>query len=130
MSEDPTVAMAVIVDEGSLLLIRRSVAEGALVWALPGGAVEPGETAEQAAVRETLEETGLIVKAARMLGERIRPDTGRLIVYVACTALEGTAHPASPREVSAVAWAGRQEIPRYVPHGLFGPVQAHLDDTA
>ncbi|WP_089105495.1 NUDIX hydrolase [Streptomyces hyaluromycini] len=119
--------MAVILDGGRLLLIRRSNPEGDLLWALPGGTVETGETAEQAAVRETLEETGLTVKAARVLGERIHPDTGRLIVYVACTVLEGTAYPASPREVFAATWAARDEVPQYVPRGLYRPVQAYLD---
>lgn len=89
--------------------------------------MEPGETAEQAAVRETLEETGLAVEATRLLGERVHPDTGRHITYVACTVLGGSAGVASPREVSAVVWAGRDEVPRYVPRGLYPPVQAYLD---
>lgn len=127
MTELPQVSMAVIVDGGHLLLIRRSAPEGTLVWALPGGTVEAGETPEQAAVRETLEETGLTVEAVRLLGERVHPDTGRLIAYVACTVLEGAAHAASPREVSAIAWAARDEIPQYVPRGLYPPVQAWLD---
>ncbi len=119
--------MAVIVDGGRLLLIRRSAPEGGLVWALPGGTVESAETAEQAAARETLEETGLTVEAVKLLGERVHPDTGRLIVYVACTVLAGTAHAASRREVSAVTWAAPGEIAQYVPRGLHPPVQAYLD---
>ena len=89
VSEYPVVARAVIVDGGRLLLIRRSVAEGDLIWAMPGGKMEEDETAEQAAVRETLEETGLPVKAEPRLGERVHPDTGRRIAYVACTVLGG-----------------------------------------
>jgi 8-oxo-dGTP diphosphatase len=119
--------LGVVVDHGRLLLICRAAPEADLVWALPGGTVEPGETAEQAAVRETLEETGLGVEAVRLLGERVHPDTGRLIAYVACTVRGGTARAASPREVSAIAWAARGEIHRYVLRGLFPPVQAYLD---
>jgi 8-oxo-dGTP diphosphatase len=128
MTDLPQVSMAVIVDGGRLLLIRRSAPEGDLVWALPGGTVEAGETPEQAAVRETLEETGLTVKATRLLGERVHPDTGRRITYAACTVLKGTACAASPREVSAVAWAAPDEISQYVPRGLFPPVQAWLEE--
>ncbi|MGW1761398.1 hypothetical protein [Streptomyces mirabilis] len=66
--------------------------------------------------------------AGMELGERIHPDTGRRIAYVACTVVEGVAHAASPREVSAIAWAARDEIHhQYVPRGLFPPVQAYLD---
>lgn len=36
-------------------------------WTLPGGAIEPGESAEQAAEREVVEETGLSVKVVRFL---------------------------------------------------------------
>ena len=42
---------------------------GAQVWALPKGHIENGESAEQAAVREVREETGLKVGAVRPLGE-------------------------------------------------------------
>ncbi|MER6355684.1 NUDIX domain-containing protein [Streptomyces sp. NPDC001634] len=119
--------MAVVVDGGKLLMIRRAVAEDTLLWALPGGRIEPNETAGQAAVRETLEETGLTVEAVEELGERVHPDTGHRIAYVACRVLEGAAHAASPREVAAVAWVAPDEISHYVPRGLYPPVQAYLD---
>ncbi|MFE4824069.1 NUDIX hydrolase [Streptomyces sp. NPDC056704] len=127
MNQAPAVVMAVIVVRGRLLLIRRSAPEGDLIWALPGGTVEPGESIRQAAVREALEETGLTVEAVQELGERVHPDTGRNIAYVACTVLAGTARAASPREVSAVAWVAPDEIPQYVSQGLYPPVQAYLD---
>ncbi|MFF3920542.1 NUDIX hydrolase [Streptomyces sp. NPDC001852] len=127
MSEHPALAMAVIVEEGRLLLIRRSVVEEDLVWALPGGTVEPGEAAEQTAVREALEETGLTVEAVEDFGERVHPDTGRRITYVACMAVAGAAHSASPREVATIAWAEPGEIRQYVPRGLYPPVPEYLD---
>jgi ADP-ribose pyrophosphatase YjhB (NUDIX family) len=51
-------------DQGRILLVRR--ADDGL-WAMPGGWVEPDETPEQAVVRESLEETGLVVSARRLL---------------------------------------------------------------
>jgi 8-oxo-dGTP pyrophosphatase MutT (NUDIX family) len=51
-------------DEGLVLLVRRAD-DGR--WAMPGGWVDPGETAEQAAVREVREETGLAVSEPRLL---------------------------------------------------------------
>jgi 8-oxo-dGTP diphosphatase len=74
----PRVAIAIVVNGGRVLLIRRSVREGDLSWAFPGGAVEAGEAVEDASVRETPEETGLVVRPVLSLGERVHPDTGRL----------------------------------------------------
>jgi mutator protein MutT len=60
------IAVAVVEDDGRFLIGRR--AEGgplAGYWEFPGGKIHPGETPEQAAVRECLEETGLLVRAVR-----------------------------------------------------------------
>ena len=125
----PPAALAVVVRDGHLLLIRRRIPEGDLLWALPGGKVEADESLEQAAVRETVEETGLTVKAVRLLGQRVHPKTGREMSYTACEPLEGEAHVADDEELDAVAWVTHAEIPEYVPYGLFGPVQEYLDDV-
>ncbi|MBQ1166365.1 NUDIX hydrolase, partial [Streptomyces sp. A73] len=57
------ISAAIIVDGDRVLMGRRRVKEGELMWQFPAGGIEDGETAEQAAVRETQEETGLTVEA-------------------------------------------------------------------
>ncbi|WEH41127.1 NUDIX hydrolase [Streptomyces sp. AM 2-1-1] len=123
----PGVAAAVVVDGGRVLMVRRRVSEGPLSWQFPAGAVEPGETREDAAVRETREETGLTVAAVTPLGERVHPQTGRLMSYTACTVVDGIAHVADPEELAEVAWVTHAEIPAYVPYALFEPVREYLD---
>ena len=57
-------------EKDEVLLVLR---EDFRIWALPGGGVEPDETWEQAAVRETLEETGYQVEIKQYVGEYWRP---------------------------------------------------------
>ncbi|MCX5598397.1 NUDIX hydrolase [Streptomyces phaeochromogenes] len=127
ITEKPGISAAIIVRNDRVLMVRRAVKEGELMWQFPAGAIEGDESAEAAAVRETLEETGLTVEAIKLLGERVHPKTGRLMSYTACEVLEGTAHVADDEELDAVAWVAHSEIPEYVPYGLFGPVQEYLD---
>ncbi|MDF5758775.1 NUDIX hydrolase [Spongiactinospora sp. TRM90649] len=127
-SDAPAVAAAIIVRRGKVLLIRRRVAEGELLWTFPGGQVELGESGEQAAVRETREEVGLDVTAVKALGARIHPATGRRMIYVVCETVAGTARVADVEEVAEVEWCGRTRVAELVPFSFFAPVQAHLDE--
>lgn len=56
-----------VLRDGKMLLLKRAGTIGNGVWYLPGGIVEPGEDPMDAAVRETLEETGLTVHEPRLL---------------------------------------------------------------
>jgi len=125
--ERPAIAAAVIVNDGHVLMVRRRVKEGQLSWQFPSGEVEAGESAEDAAVRETQEETGLTVRAASNLGERVHPNTGRTMLYVACEVVDGTAYVADEEELAEVAWCDRATLKTNVPYPFFGPVQEHLD---
>jgi 8-oxo-dGTP diphosphatase len=91
--------------------------------------VEEGEAVELAAVREAREETGMIVEAEKVLGERVHPATGRAMVYVACRVVEGNVSVNDQEELSEFAWVTLASLPIYVPHGLFEPVQQHLDSV-
>ncbi|WP_181399857.1 NUDIX hydrolase [Actinokineospora spheciospongiae] len=126
---EPAISAAIITHEGKVLMVRRRVKEGSLSWQFPAGEVESGESASEAASREAREETGLNVSADKVLGERVHPNTGRTMIYVACAVESGSASVVDDEELDAIAWVSLAEIPEYVPYGLFGPVQEHLDST-
>jgi 8-oxo-dGTP diphosphatase len=120
---EPVVALAVVTSPLGVLLIQRR--DRTPPWSFPGGTIEPGETAEQAAERETLEETGLRVRALRILGRRSHPITGRELVYVAANPVGGTDARATEPAVTTVRWASRAEVHELLPE-LYGPVADHL----
>ena len=104
----------VAIRDGHLLLIRRGQAPSRGRWSLPGGRVEPGETAEQAVVREFAEETGLTVEAAQFVGEVIRSgpdDTVYRIRDFLVTVIGGT--EVAGDDATAVAWVALSDLPNW-----------------
>ena len=100
---------AVIIDEsGRMLLILRGHEPGRGLWSIPGGRIEPGETDQQAVVREVAEETGLRVTCGRLLGSAELPHLAGAIVEVRdylATVLPGSARAATAGDdADAVRW--------------------------
>lgn len=62
------VAGAIFEIDGEIVLVRRDIEPGYGKWTFPGGFVERGERAEAAAEREVLEESGLRVEVADIVG--------------------------------------------------------------
>jgi len=65
---DPKLAVLALVPyEGGLVMVRRAIEPGYGLWVVPGGFVDLGEKVEEAVVRETQEEAGLLVRVVRLL---------------------------------------------------------------
>lgn len=60
-------AGVVCVKDGQVLLVRRGTPPMTGQWSLPGGRIEPGETAKEAALRELHEETGVEARLAGLI---------------------------------------------------------------
>jgi 8-oxo-dGTP pyrophosphatase MutT (NUDIX family) len=61
-------ARAIIIRDNCIALIKRQ-RDGHIYYVIPGGGMEPGETPEQTAIRESLEELGLSIEIDRLLAE-------------------------------------------------------------
>jgi len=110
---DPKVAaVAFVVNDGALLMIKRANDPGKGRWALPAGFVDAGEDPQQAARRETQEETGLDVAIVRLLDVLYRPDEDGLadiVIAYAARVLGGTLQAADDAEDAA--WFSADALP-------------------
>ncbi|PKN34185.1 MAG: NUDIX hydrolase [Deltaproteobacteria bacterium HGW-Deltaproteobacteria-19] len=54
---------AIVIRKGRVLLVQRGIEPSRGLWAIPGGSLELGETIQEGAEREILEETGIVIRA-------------------------------------------------------------------
>ena len=115
-----------VINADQILLTRREDFE---VWCLPGGAVDPGESLAQAAVRETREETGLEIELTRLVGVYSRPSgrTGGLHLILFAAQLIGGSLAPQPGEVIEMGYFSADALPQPM---LWGHHQQAIDALA
>lgn len=109
----------VVLHDGAVLLVKRAREPLAGQWSLPGGAVELGETLEEAVVRELREETGLTVRVVELVEafERLSRDEADRLRYhyvlldYLCEPVSGSLQAGS--DVTAAAWVRPEEFAAY-----------------
>ncbi|MGW4423825.1 NUDIX hydrolase [Streptosporangium sp. NPDC004631] len=112
----PSVNVVVVNDVGDILMIRRTDNDN---WAVPGGAVDLGESLPQAAIRETAEETGITCEITGLAGTYTDPK--HVILYtsdgearqefsIVLTARPVRGEPTPSNESREVRWMPRDKI--------------------
>ena len=115
----PSVNVVVVNDAGEILMIRRTDNDN---WAVPGGAIDLGESVAQAAVRETREESGIECEITGIVG--IYSDPKHVILYtsngearqefsIVLTARPLSGQPTPSSESSEVRWVPVSEARDY-----------------
>lgn len=112
MSDRPEACVgAVVVHDGSLLLVRRGHGPAAGEWSVPGGRVEWGETLAEAVIREVEEETGLECVCGELVGwvERILDEHHFVILDFVATVLEH-GRPVAGDDAAEVRWVPLDDV--------------------
>ena len=99
---------AAIIRDGRVLAARRTFpAEVAGRWEFPGGKVEPGETPEEALVREVAEELGCTIAVTGWLPGEVAIGDRHVLTVAVAELVAGEPHP---HEHDAVRWLGADEL--------------------
>lgn len=116
----PMVGVGVLIrDDDRYLIVERAADPDAGLWSIPGGLVEIGENAADAAVREAKEETGLDVEIGELLDvvdKIVRDDSSKVkyhfvIIDYLATPRGGTLKAAS--DARQARWVRADEFARY-----------------
>jgi 8-oxo-dGTP diphosphatase len=108
--QDPKVVAATVFTlNGGIVLLKRGVEPALGKWVFPGGYVDRGESVQEAAIRETKEESNLQVKLGSLLNVYSYPGSPNVIVVYTAQVLEGTL--AAADECTDARTFGAAEIP-------------------
>ena len=106
----PAVGAVVLDESGRLLVVQRGHEPAAGRWSIPGGRIEPGETAPAAVAREVAEETGLDVEVVGLVGhlDVITADHHIVILDFRARVVGGAL--VAGDDAAAVRWVTRTEL--------------------
>jgi ADP-ribose pyrophosphatase YjhB (NUDIX family) len=110
---------AIVLREGKILLEKRSNEPARGKWSIPGGVVEVGEALEDAAIRDTLEETGLVVEEPRLIDVVCQVDRdaeGKVkyhFVIIDFLVKVKSGEPAAASDAEELRWVPLDEVEGY-----------------
>lgn len=137
----PSVNVVVTDDAGRILMIRRTDNDN---WAVPGGAIDLGESLPDAAIRETREETGITCEITGLVGTYTDPrhvllytsnGEARQEFSIVLTARPVSGEPTPSDESREVRWVPREDVAGLpmdrsmrmrIEHYLAGPAHPHI----
>ncbi len=103
------VVAAIIIDQGKVFATQRGYGDFKDGWEFPGGKVEPGESAQEALVREIREELDIEIQAGELL-HTVEYDYPGFHLYMECCLCRIISGEIRLREHEAARWLGASEL--------------------
>lgn len=108
----PATCLVVVNAQKKLLLVKRDVAPKIGEWCLPGGFIELGESPEEGALRELVEETGLSGSIDHLMGVLTTPsEQYHSVLMVGYLVREFTGELIAGDDASDAKWFAKNELP-------------------
>ncbi len=107
---------AIVIHEGRILLVKRGVEPSRGLWAIPGGTLNLGETLQQCAAREILEETGITIKVGNcvyVFDFLERDDSGKIKFHFVVVDFAGqylSGEPKGADDAEEARWLKPEEL--------------------
>jgi 8-oxo-dGTP diphosphatase len=112
----PRVGVGVLVlKDGKVLLSKRKADHGKGTWNLPGGHLEYGESPEECAIRESLEETGIRIKNVRfstITNDLFKDGKHYITLYMTAEWESGEPRIKEPDKAETWEWFDWDDLPR------------------
>ena len=121
-SERKVVVAVVRKKNNKYLLTRRKEKEGNLEWAFPAKNMSVNTDARKALPTECFSETGITPRLKKKIGERIHPDTNRLMEYWLCDYESGRKKVNDPAEIEEVEWVSGRKAQELITSDIYEPV--------
>lgn len=128
MDVDNLGAAAVVLDSaGRVLLVKHTY--GRLNWELPGGRAHDQESAEETALRELFEETGMTALASRLTGIYYEPEIDMHHFVFVCRATGSNEPKPADTEISECAYWPIEALPRPISDFTIRRIEDALNQT-
>ncbi len=111
---NPAVIVRIVRGDRLLLATRKTEYKGGVIWGLIAGFVEPGESLEQAVVREIREEIGIEVTDIRYVRSQPWSFPNNLMLGFEARSDKGEVRPDGV-EIKEARWFGRDDLPPNLP---------------